>query len=172
MDHSLTPSSAPPSKTILKAVLLLWLLVGTLDILSAIVDYYIATGKGPAGIFKYIASAILGNEAFTTGGTEIILLGLFLHYLIAFLFTIFFVFLYIRTNLSLRSKLVVGILYGILIWAIMNLMVVPLSQTPKPPVVVLWKLVKAMLILIFMIGLPLAFLTEKLLPTYNRRMRH
>lgn len=145
-------------------------LVGTLDILSAIVDYYIATGKGPAGIFKYIASAILGKDAFS-GGTGVILLGLALHYLIAFLFTIFFVYLYIKTNLSLRSKVLVGILYGVLIWATMNFIVVPLSMTPKSPWVP-WKMLKALLILICMIGLPLAFLAEKLLQKYNRRMMH
>ena len=149
------------SKTIVKATLVLGLLVGTLDILSAIIDYYLATGKGPAGVFKYIASAVLGRDAFT-GGAEIILLGSLLHYLIAFLFTIFFVVLYIKTNLRSMNKLLLGVLYGIFVWATMHFVVVPLSQTPAFPFV-LWKAIKAMLILIVMIGLPLAFLAGRFL---------
>jgi hypothetical protein len=153
------------SQTVLNAILLLGLIVGSLDISSAIVDYYIATGKGPAGIFKYISSAILDKEAFS-GGTGTLLLGLFLHYLIAFLFTIFFVLLYVKTNLFRRNKFLVGVLYGVFIWAVMNFIIVPISHTPKGPFV-LWKSIKAMLILIFMIGLPLAFLTGRFLKKHE-----
>jgi hypothetical protein len=151
----------PSSKPTLRAIIIMGLIVGTLDILSAIVDYYIATGKGPANIFKYIASAILDKQAFS-GGTGIIVLGLLLHYLIAFLFTILFVALYRNVKFMSGNKLIVGICYGVLIGVIMNFIVVPLSLTPKMPYQGL-KVVKAFLILICMIGLPLAFLTPRFL---------
>jgi hypothetical protein len=152
----------PSSTSVLRAIILMGLIVGTLDILSAIVDYYIATGKGPATIFKYIASAILDKQAFS-GGTGIIVLGLLLHYLIAFLFTILFVALYRNIKFMSGNKLIVGVLYGILIGVIMNFIVVPLSLTPKMPYQGL-KVIKAFLILICMIGLPLAFLAPRFLP--------
>lgn len=60
------------------------------------------------------------------------------------------------------NKIVVGVLYGILIGMIMNFIVVPLSLTPKMPYQGL-KVVKAFLILICMIGLPLVFLAPRLL---------
>jgi hypothetical protein len=152
----------PSSTSVLRAIIIMGLIVGTLDILSAIVDYYIATGKGPATIFKYIASAILDKQAFS-GGTGIIVLGLLLHYLIAFLFTILFVALYRNIKFMSGNKLIVGVLYGILIGVIMNFIVVPLSLTPKMPYQGL-KVIKAFLILICMIGLPLAFLAPRFLP--------
>jgi hypothetical protein len=152
----------PSNRAIVRTVLVLGLLVGTLDILAAILDFYINTGKNPSSIFKYISSAILGKEAFT-GGTGIIIIGLFLHYGIAFLFTIFFVWLHVKKKKLLPgNRLLTGIVYGIFIWMVMNLIIVPLSGTPKLPFVP-WKVLKAMLILICMIGLPLAFFTERFL---------
>jgi hypothetical protein len=146
----------PSFKSTLRAIIILGLIVGTLDILSAIVDYYIATRKGPSNIFKYIASAILDKQAFS-GSTRIIVLGLFMHYLIAFLFTTLFVVLYRNARFMTGNKLIVGLCYGVLIGVIMNFIVVPLSLTPKAPYQGL-KVVKAFLILICIIGLPLAFL--------------
>ncbi|HSH66820.1 MAG TPA: hypothetical protein VLB84_13740 [Bacteroidia bacterium] len=119
----------PSNRAIVRTVLVLGLLVGTLDILAAILDFYINTGKNPSSIFKYISSAILGKEAFT-GGTGIIIIGLFLHYGIAFLFTIFFVWLHVKKKKLLPgNRLLTGIVYGIFIWMVMNLIIVPLSGT-------------------------------------------
>jgi hypothetical protein len=60
------------------------------------------------------------------------------------------------------NKLIVGVLYGILIGGIMNFIVLPFSHTPEIPYERL-KVIKAFLILICMIGLPLAFLTPRFL---------
>ena len=155
----------PLAKPGLKPILLSGLIVGTLDILSAIVDYYISTGKNPSGIFKYLASAILGNDAFE-GGEGVIILGLVLHYVIAFSFTIFFFYLYSKMNWMRTNRVIVGVLYGIFVWVIMNRVVVPLSLTPKGPFLP-WKAVKAALILICMIGLPLAFLAPRFYKSTN-----
>ncbi len=70
-------------------VLLSGLLVGTLDILSAFVDFFIATGKSPVIVLKFIASGICGKTAMT-GATCMAVIGLLLHYLIAFAFTVIF----------------------------------------------------------------------------------
>src|SRR3954469_2142990 len=145
----------------LKPILLSGLIVGTLVILAAITDFYSSTGKPPANIFKYIASAVLGMDAFS-GGTGMILLGLLLHYIVAFSFTIFFFYLYSKYATWMSSnRIVTGILYGIFIWVIMNRIVVPLSMAPKGGTFVPWKAVKAATILICMIGLPLSFLASR-----------
>lgn len=149
----------PPSA--LRAIICMGLIVGTLDILAAIIDYYIASGNGPANIFKYIASGIMDTTAFS-GGTRVIIFGLFLHYLIAFSFTILFVILYHNLKFMSGNKIVVGVCYGIFIGVIMNFIVVRFSYTPKAPFV-WYKCVKAFLILICMIGLPLAFLAPRFL---------
>lgn len=140
-------------------VLYIGMLVGTFDILAALVNYYISTGKNPVVIFKYISSGILGTDAFA-GGTGIILMGLLLHYIIALSFTILFCILYFNVKLLSIHKIFTGITYGIFIWVVMNLIIVPFSCTPKSPFDISHAL-KEMLILIFMIGLPLSFLTDR-----------
>ncbi|HET6225158.1 MAG TPA: hypothetical protein VFF27_02700 [Bacteroidia bacterium] len=156
MENQLLSTAKPGAK----AIVLSGLIVGTLDILAAIIDFYVSTGKNPSAIFKYIASAVMGMDAFA-GGTAVILLGLLLHYIIAFLFTILFYFLYYRFAWMRLNKILIGIGYGVFIWAVMNRIVVPLSLTPKANGFVIWKAVKAASILIFMIGIPLSFLAAR-----------
>ena len=139
-----------------KTVLFAWLLVGSLDILSAFADYYIRTGKGPEGVLKFIASGVFGNAAFGGDGS-MVWTGLVLHFIIALLFTTVFFLLYPRLKFLHIDLALSAIIIGIIIWLIMNLVVVPLSNTPKYPFNPAYA-IKAALILIFMIGFPLSII--------------
>ncbi len=152
----------PTQKLQVRIVLLSWLLVGTLDICSAFIDYYIATGKNPLNVLTYIASGAFGKSA-SSGGWGMILTGLFFHYFFALCFTLLFFWLYPRIDLLSKNRIVTGIVYGIFIWLVMNLVVVQLSSAPHRPInaIKISKAIKAVLILIFMIGLPLSFVAYK-----------
>ena len=135
------------------------LIAGTLDILSAFIYYFIKSGKTNfLIIFKFIASAIFGKAA-GEGGTGMILAGFILHYAIAFAFTIFFFWLYPKVNVMSKNRIVTAIVYGLFVWALMNLVVVPLSRiAPRP-----FDYVNAMInmgILIICIGLPISFMAH------------
>ena len=150
-----------------EVVVLAGMLVGTLDILAAFTSFYLSTGKNPIpAVLKFIASGVLGRPALK-GGAEMIALGLALHYLIAFLFTIFFFWIYKRWTLLSRNWVLTGIVYGIFIWLAMTLIVVPLSNTPKLPPAPIGKKIISILILITMIGLPLSYIAKRL--TKNHR---
>jgi hypothetical protein len=155
-------------KNALKIILFTGLLVGSLDILAAFIDYYIATGKGPGGVLKFIASAALGRKAFS-GGTGVILLGLLFHFIIALCFTVLFYWLYPRIKFLSANPILTGIIYGIFIWLIMNLLVLPLSNAPHLAMKT-QRIIKAIIILICMIGLPLSFIMQKYFP-YKLRDR-
>ena len=146
-------------KISVKTVLLSGLLVGTLDIAAAFIDVYISSGKNPLVVLNYIASGAVGKSAFA-GGIGIQLLGLFLHYIIAFAFTVLFFWLYANNKLPAKNRVVTGIIYGIFIWVVMNLIVIKLSYIPYAPLSAMkpLKVLKASLILIGMIGLPLSFI--------------
>ncbi len=135
------------------------LIAGTLDILSAFLYYYIKSGKTNfLIIFKFIASAIFGKEAMA-GGRRMILTGFVMHYAIAFAFTVFFFWLYPKVNVMSKNRLVTAIVYGLFVWTLMNLVVVPLSRIPHRP----FDYVNAMInmgILIICIGLPLSFMAN------------
>jgi hypothetical protein len=146
----------------LKVILLTGVLVGSLDKLAAFADYYLATGKGPAGVLKYIASAALGVTAFS-GNIGIAFLGLLFHYLIAMSFTFYFFWLYRRIKWLSKNMIITAIVYSLFIWMLMNLVIVPLSNAPHKPLTEIepLKALKAIMILIFMIGLPLAYIGHR-----------
>lgn len=133
-------------------------LVGTLDILAAFADYYIQTGQGPAGVLRFIASGIFGNEAFT-GSDTMIWWGLLFHFVIAFIWTILFFRLYRGFDLARIHFVLTAIGYGIIIWLTMNIIVLPLSKTPTMAFGV-YSVTKSILILICMIGFPLVMIAK------------
>ncbi len=151
----MTTTNNSAAKTILTA----GLLSGFLDGTAAIVQYLIKGGKHPEVIFKYIASALFGQEAFS-GGTMTVLYGVLFHFIIAFIFAILFFFLYQPLHKIINNDIVLGLLYGIVVWAIMNRLVVPATKIPSTPFNVKNAVIAA-LILMFCIGLPNALITGK-----------
>ena len=143
-------------KNFWKTVALAGLLVGSLDIIAAIVNFYAKTGKDPQIVLKYIASALVGKEAFA-GGTAMSALGLLLHFLIAFIWTMFFFWMYSKLRFLSFNRILTGIFYGIFIWFIMSHVAVPMSKASVGAFNFKQAAVAA-LILIGAIGLPLSFI--------------
>jgi len=83
--------------------------------------------------------------------------GLLFHYLIAFSFTLLFFWLYPKWKALAWNKFVTAFGYGLFVWAVMNLLVVPMSLTPKKPFDISRALIAAT-ILICMIGLPVTLI--------------
>jgi len=132
------------------------LIAGTLDGLAAVI--FLAK-MNFAGVFQYIASAILGKAAYT-GGVKTVLLGLALHYFIACCFTLFFSLVTRKTIILRKNILLSALIYGIFVWAVMNLLIVPLTKIPPTPFHAEKALINA-IILIFCIGLPVSYLTAR-----------
>lgn len=144
------------TRNLFQTILVSGFLVGALDILTALADYYIMTGKNPAAVLKFIASGVFGKSAFTGGGI-MIALGFLFHFIIAFSFTILFFSLYPSLRFMSKNRMVTGVSYGVFIWVIMNLAVLPMSNTP-PLNRTFFSVLKSILILVVMIGLPLSFI--------------
>jgi uncharacterized membrane protein YagU involved in acid resistance len=146
----------PPLRTVLTA----GLIAGLLDITAACIKFYSNTGKGPAPVLQFVASGIFGKKAFT-GGNEMLAWGLFFHFLIAVGFATLYVLLFRQYSFIRKNSIVSGIVYGVVAWSVMNLLVIPLSHAPAQPFV-LKKAVISLLIIVFMIGLPIALITRKM----------
>jgi hypothetical protein len=119
------------TKPLLKTIAWVGLLAGTLDILSACLQAYIVRGTSPETVLRYIASGAFGKAAFT-GGWGMALTGL--------LFT--------------------AIVYGIFIFVVMNMVVLPLTKIQRAS----FQIDKAAIaagILIVAIGLPLSFFARR-----------
>jgi len=107
-----------------RKILLATLVAGTLDILSACV-YTLIAGRAPINMLKGLASAILGDGA-VKGVAGVALVGLLLHFAIMAVMAAFFVIVADRTPIPKSRWLIAGIAYGIGLWAVMNLIVLPL----------------------------------------------
>lgn len=137
------------------------LIAGTLDILAAVIIYAVILKKTTAiKILQSIASGIFKKEAYS-GGSQMAWIGLGLHYLIAFSFAFFYFAIYPYLPFLKKNAFFSGILYGIFVWIAMNLIVLPTVFPLLPTKHLDFPLLLSILILIFCIGLPIAFITRK-----------
>lgn len=142
-----------------RAMVTAWLVAGTLDIIAAVIHYVAATGRNPEGVFLYIASGIFGRAAYS-GGTLMSILGGVIHYCIAFAWTAVFFKVYPVLPILRRSRIVTGAGYGVFVWLVMNLVVLPLSRVSQPPFDPL-RALTGILILILCVGLPVSLVIGK-----------
>ena len=136
------------------------LIAGTLDGVAAVVHYLLNKGNNPLRVFQYIASGIVGKEAFT-GGLPMAILGMVLHFLIAFGWAIGFYLLYRRFRIVASHPLISGLFYGMLVWLLMNQVIVPLSAAPPLPFRLTQALI-SLLIHLFLVGWPIAWVVHRL----------
>ncbi|HAV23138.1 MAG: hypothetical protein A2X67_00035 [Ignavibacteria bacterium GWA2_55_11] len=101
------------------------LTVGLLDILDAFIFFGIR-GVSCVRILHGIASGLLGRAAFD-GGYATALLGLLLHFSIAFSIVTAYLFASRRFPAFTRRPFIYGPLYGWLVYVVMNFVVIPLS---------------------------------------------
>lgn len=145
-------------RAVIRAIAVTGVIVGTMDIISA---FIIALWRGSTAtrLLQFIASGLLGPQAFQ-GGTATAVLGLALHFLIAF--TVVIVFYRASRSISfLRQQAASsGIIYGLVVYAVMNLLVLPLSAA-RPRHSITGDLIQIG-IHMFVIGLPTSLLLRRL----------
>ncbi|HET9054603.1 MAG TPA: hypothetical protein VFM90_10535 [Cyclobacteriaceae bacterium] len=145
----------------IKQLLLTGLLAGTLDGLAAVILYYMQTGKDPLNVFRFIASGVFGVQAFS-GGVTMALWGIVFHYSIAFGWAMLFFLLARKCLLLTKNWIISGVVYGVFVWLIMNLVVVPLSHVPVKADPKEWPdILTGVSILVICIGLPVSFAARK-----------
>ncbi|HNP95403.1 MAG TPA: hypothetical protein PKJ63_07230 [Cyclobacteriaceae bacterium] len=147
------------NKDTLKLIAKAGLITGTLDGLSASIQYVIVTGNNPILVFQYISSAVFGQEAFSSAGMYGPL-GIVFHYIIATGWSTLFIMAYPRVSLLRRNVAITAVIYGIFVWCMMNLVIVPMTRIPARPFNITSAAIAAG-ILVVAIGLPLAIIGKK-----------
>ncbi len=148
-----SPADRAPSRR-RSTIVLAWVVAGTADILVAVTYYPLTSTSTPIDILHYVASGLIGAAAFT-GGYRTAALGLACHYTIALIWTLVFFYIYPRVPRLARSVAATAVLYGTLVSAVMNGVVLSLSRV-APRTFHVDALMVATAILWFTIGLPLA----------------
>ena len=140
-------------------VLLGGLVAGTFDITYACTFWWLKRGVLPTRVFQSVASGLLGDASFT-GGWRTAALGLALHYFIATSMAVTY-YLFARRWPELWERpWVFGPLYGVLLYAIMNYIVVPLSAANPGSRNLAWVLL-SIAVHAFLIGTPIVLFVQR-----------
>ena len=119
------------------------LLTGIIDGLFSSILATFFYGSTATRLFQGVAATLLGREALD-GGTPTALLGVLMHFGVAFGWSAVFLFLverssWIRGVLASRYGVVkVAALYGPFIWMVMSLAVIPLLVHRPPAISIRW----------------------------------
>ncbi|MBA3881307.1 MAG: hypothetical protein H0X73_01045 [Chthoniobacterales bacterium] len=163
--HTTTPSG----NRAVVAVATAGLIAGSLDIASAFVLAGMK-GRTPTWLLQYVASGLVGAQAFS-GGFATAALGALLHFLIAMGAAAVFYVSSRKLRILTERPVVGGLAYGVAVHAFMNLIVLPLSAATVRPTVS--GVVTQLIIHMLLIGLPISLIMRRshpcLLPNYHDR---
>jgi hypothetical protein len=133
----------------LPAIVVGGFIAGLLDLITA----YITFGRRmPLGI----ASGLLGRSAFQ-GGAITYVLGIALHFFIAFSAAAVYYAASRKLEFLKQHPIVCGLYYGIAVFLVMNLIVLPLSAIQARGPFTLGGLIRGLVIHMFLVGLPISF---------------
>jgi hypothetical protein len=137
------------------------LAVAVLDAVDALVAYKLAFGMSPLAIYQFVASGLLGQAAYA-GGVPAALLGLLVHFLVAFTAAAVFVLASERLPRLRREAVAWGLGYGVVVFLVMGFVVIPLSRIP-PSTPTLPLLLNGLIAHALLVGLPIALAARRYL---------
>jgi uncharacterized membrane protein YagU involved in acid resistance len=155
-------STAAPSSFL--AIFWGGLACGVFDITQACVAWGIQNHLPPYKIFQSVASGLLGPKSFQ-GGAKSAALGLFLHFLIAFIWATIYYVASRQIGFLTARPVIAGLLYGEFVWVMMNCVVVPLSAIHRwPPRTDPASIITGPILHPILVGLPIALAVSRWAP--------
>ena len=139
---------------LLRPILVGGAIAGTFDMTAAFITY------GPNNP-KIIAAGLIGMRA-VHGGVFTWILGFLLHYFIAFSAAAVYCLASRKLEFLKEHFLVCGLFYGIAIYLVMNLIVLPLCAFHYTGPYQLRGLLQGLIVHMLIIGLPISFCLRKL----------
>lgn len=143
-----------------KAIALGGLIAGALDLAAACIAAWLRAGVPPMRVFQSISSGLLGAAAYGSSLNTAIL-GVVLHFFIATTATAVFYVASRRLRFLIKQPVIWGLVYGVLVYLFMNFVVLPLSAFPQRTTPTPSGRIIGMLIIMFCIGLPIAFVVRR-----------
>jgi len=158
--EQLEETSSPDVLRALQTIVYGGACVGLLDGLAATINAA-TKGVSPDRVFHYIASGLIGREASYDGGAVTVVLGILIHFAIAFGVVAVFFLLSRSFPALLRQAALAGLVYGIAVYFAMAYLIVPLSAVPKIPFSVSG-MITSIVIHMFCVGLPAALIVRSM----------
>jgi uncharacterized membrane protein YagU involved in acid resistance len=134
-------------------------IAGALDIAYAIA-FATYRGSDALKLLQAVASGWFGQASYD-GGWTTALIGLASHFGMAFVYAAFFYFVARRVDWLVRHAVIAGLLYGLAVFLLMNLVVLPLSAFPHPVKFTGLGPATNLMSHLFFFGLPIALCTRR-----------
>ena len=135
------------------------LIAGAMDLTAAFILSGLR-GRSPVQVLHTIASGLLGQAA-SDGGAATAALGGVLHFVIAFSWAAIYWAASRKLAVLVDQAILCGLLYGVIVWLVMNLVVLPLSAFPHQMTFTPRGVTTGVLVLMFCIGLPIALAVRR-----------
>jgi uncharacterized membrane protein YagU involved in acid resistance len=135
------------------------LVAGTLDIAYACLFWALKRDVPAQQILQSVAAGLLGKASFE-GGRATAALGLALHFMIALSMSVAYYLVSRRWALLWQRPFLCGAAYGLLLYAIMNYVVVPLSAAGPGSKDPLW-VTLSIAVHALLIGIPIALAVRR-----------
>jgi hypothetical protein len=153
------PGNATGLLPLSRAIVYATLLAGALDATDGVV-FFGLHGLNPIQVLQYIASGLLGAQSFR-GGLATAGLGVLVHFAITLVVAAIYV-LTSRSIPALRTHWpMVGLLYGAVVWAVMNMVILPLTAV-APSHITTAALLNGVIGHALFVGMPIAFFAGKM----------
>ncbi len=164
--NSAVPQTSARQASAISTILWIGLVAGTLDISYNLI-YNAFRHITPSMVFRFIASGLVGVPSVEhMSAAAGVALGVILHYCIAMSWTVIFYAASRKIAFLWRRPVVSGLLYGCVVFLVMNFVVIPLSNVPHPKhhlTMFVW-VVNVIVPLLFCIGLTISLLMRKYAP--------
>lgn len=109
------------------------LTVGILDFFDASIFFPLYYGITFARVWQGVSAGLLGREAAVSGGWNTVMLGIFLHFVVAFCVATVYYVASRNISLLIRQPIISGLFYGVAVNYVMQLVVIPLSAIVSRP---------------------------------------
>jgi hypothetical protein len=169
MQAQLTLDAAEPalshktSNSIRRAILIGGAAVGVLDAADGVVWAGVTAGQNPIQVLQWISTGLLGPSAFQ-GGLAAAGLGAIIHFVLSYGFTTAFVVAFSNIKAVRSHWIAFGLGWGALVWAFMNLLVLPSSPVPQAALTV-GAVVNGVIGHALTVGLAVAYVAKRVLGT-------
>jgi uncharacterized membrane protein YagU involved in acid resistance len=141
------------------AILYGGLIAGALDLAAAIISNAIR-GIEPVRIMQSISSGLMGSSAYEQGAASVSL-GVVLHFLMMWIICAIYYAASRRLPVLTARPLVMGVLYGIVVYLVMNFVVLPLSAFPHQLAFTPSAVAVGLGVMIFCVGLPISLAVRR-----------
>ncbi len=152
-------SSSIPRPAAFDTIALGGLTIGILDFLDASIFFTTYFGIPFTRVWHGVAAGLLGTETARAGGWNTALLGIFLHFVVAFAIAAVYFLATRLTGSLVRYPVLSGLIYGVIAHFVMQYVVIPLSAIGwRSAPFDLWVFLNSVLGHALLVGLPVALI--------------